>query len=117
MRKFNLRLNMGEVDLDDLKTYEYLPDDAKQLDDLMFKEIGMALVYMDYFHPEAFPKKKKFKNNPYTNKKELDCGYAQRLRVYALIEKFSEERKNHYNDILWLKEQVFLFQEEIENMC
>ena len=56
MREF--KCSLGElVDLDDPNTYVYLTDNCDLLDDLMFKEIGQTLVYMNYFHVEYFPKK------------------------------------------------------------
>lgn len=91
-----------EVDLDNPETYCYLPNNSKELDNRMFRDIGYALVYMDWFHHDIFL---------------TDYGWEQRVRVKKLIDYFAEERKNHYNDILWLKEQVFLFEDEIENMC
>lgn len=91
-----------EVDLDNQETYSYLPNNSKELDDRMFRNIGFALVYMDWFHHEHF----------------LDgCGWEQRVRVKELITNFADNRKDHYTDIMWLKEQVFLFEDEIENMC
>lgn len=116
MRKFVCSFG-EEVDLDNPETYSYLPKDTKSLDEKMFCEIGKAIVYMDYFHPDWFPKKKKYMINSYTNKKQVDCSYQQRQRVYKLIEEFAKNRKNHYDDVLWYQEQIFLFQEECENMC
>ena len=116
MRKFVCSFG-EEVDLDNPETYSHLPNDTKLLDKRMFSEIGMALVYMDYFHPEFFPAKRKYVVNPYTNKKQVDCSYLQRQRVYKLIEEFSKNRKDHYDDVLWYQEQIFLFIEETENMC
>jgi len=130
MRKYKPAL-FPEVDLDDPKTYEYLPKTHKELDALMFKEIGYALVYMDYFPDRKglFPKRKRkeefvkvssfgktFKNN----KNLIDinnCSYYQRQRVYKLIDNFAKNRRNNYDNILWYQEQIFLFQDEIENMC
>ena len=101
MRKFKCRpFNDVEVDLDDPKTYSYLPQNVKELDDFMFKEIGQALVYMKHFHPEFFPK-----NN------------SQRIRIEKLIKDFADNRKNNYENVLWYQEQIFLFQDETENMC
>lgn len=91
-------------DLDDPKTYEHLPKEAGLLDDMMFKQIGYALCYMKNFHPEIG-----------WGKKNNDGG--QKKRIKKLIKNFCKERKNHYGDILWLQEQVFVFAEEIENMC
>jgi len=101
MREFKLRILGTTVDLDNPETYNYLPNDGKQLDEKMFSEIGMALCYMNIWHPDIWGKK--------------DGG--QKKRVMKMIRNFCNERKNHYNDIMWLKEQIFLFQEETENMC
>ena len=120
-----------EVDLDDPKTYDYLPDTQEELDNRMFLEIGKTLVYMDYF-PERkhhFPKEKQpekfvklselFPDTKFPDK-EVDINNAaweQRQRINKLIENFAENRKNHYNDKMWCKEQIFLLEDETENMC
>lgn len=123
-----------KVDLDDPKTYYYLPNTTKELDNLMFAEIGKALVYMDYFkdRKKFFPKRKVkpemvkvrdlFPNSKHhkNSDKEIDInngGYDQRQRVYKLIQHFADNRRHNYDNIMWLKEQVFLFQDETENMC
>jgi len=96
MREFTCA--MGEVvDLDNDKTYNHLPKTAKELDKLMFAEIGMALVYTKYFYP--------------------DWDKKQCYRIHKLIEGFAKERKNNYGNVKWLREQVFIFQDETENMC
>jgi len=100
MRKFICAFG-EKVDLDDPETYNYLPNNCKDLDKLMFKEIGYALVYVNYFHPEW---------------SEIG-GNEQIKRVHNLIKNFADDRANHYDDLMWLKEQVFIFQDEIENMC
>ena len=114
----------GTFDLDDQKTYKYLPNTHKELDALMFKEIGYAIVYMDFFPDRkgCFPTKKqkpRMIEHPYS-KNKIDvgnCAYDQRQRVYKLIENFANNRRNNYNNLMWYKEQIFLFQDEIENMC
>jgi uncharacterized membrane protein len=103
MRKFIGKPFGEEYDLDDINIYDYLPNDVKLLDDLMFKEIGYALCYMDYFHPDVFDDKI-FSGN-------------QKERVINLIKDFTENRINHYSDVNWYKEKIFLFQDEINNMC
>ena len=101
MRKF--KCSLGEiVDLDNPETYSYLPDDCDKLDKLMFQDIGFALVYMDWFNWDDY---------------STGYGWEQRVRVKELITYFANNRKHHYNDLMWLKEQVFIFQNEIENMC
>jgi len=89
-------------DLDDPQTYVFYPDDCDVLDKLMFKDIGFALVYYKYFHPDSL--------NDITVKEQMN-------RIDKLIETFCKDRKNNYKNILWYKEQLFLFQDEIENMC
>jgi hypothetical protein len=128
MRKFKSR-QCGTVDLDSPKTYKYLPKDKDKLDDMMFRDIGRALVYMDYLVSrkglynkrkikvtEGFMKRKRF-----GTKREADAflnsGYYQRQRIYKLIKNFADNRSKHFNDVKWLREQVFLFQNETENQC
>ena len=96
------------VDLDNPKTYDYLPTTCELLDALMFKEIGYALVYMNYFQD----RKKYFPKTVSTN-----CGYQQRHRVEQLIKEFANNRQQNINNLKWYQEQVFLFQDETENMC
>jgi hypothetical protein len=107
MREFKTSFDGKIVNLDDPRLYDYLPYSVSLLDDLMFKEIGYALCYMNNFHPDIF------KNH------RMDGG--QRKRVMKLIENFCNERKDHLLNssasILWYQEQVFLFQDETENMC
>ena len=108
MRKFKSSLYGKEVDLDNSKTYKHLPKKIKELRDRMFKEIGYAILYMDHFpdRKEFFQKKKK----------KSDCGYEQRQRVYNLIKNFAENESENYENIMWYKEQIFLFEDETENM-
>ncbi len=99
MRQF--KCVFGEVvDLDNTETYSYYPNNCDQLDDMMFKEIGKAIAYMDYFHPNWFPN-----NSP------------QRLQVNILIKDFCDNRRDNYQNSMWYKEKIFLFQNETENMC
>jgi hypothetical protein len=102
MRKFTVFENF-EVDLDDEKTYDFLPKTKKELRDLMFKEIGYAHCYMNFWYKDIFD--------------EHDG--CQKKRVENLIKNFTEnEKENYHNDnLMWYKEQIFLFQCEIENMC
>ena len=65
---------------------------------------------------DMFPNSKHHKNSD----REIDInngGYYQRQRVYKLIKNFAENRRHNYGNIMWLKEQVYLFQDETENMC
>ena len=118
MRKFKCRpFHDIEVDLDDPETYKDYPQDWSILDDMMFQKIGYAITYMDYLRPEVFPKRKKLFQNPYTGETQVDCSYLQRQRVYKLINEFAQQRRHHYGNVLWLQEKIFLFEDEIENMC
>jgi len=100
MRKFICSPYGEEVDLDDQMTYSHLPDEANQLRDILFKDFGWAKLYMDYLHSDVFKKNDK-----------------QRARIDQFMKNYSESHLENYDNILWLKEQVFLFQDEIENMC
>jgi hypothetical protein len=102
------------VDLDYSTTYEHLPSDCNALDDLMFKEIGQAICYMDCFHPEVF-NKQTFVMKDDGSKAPFDGG--QRDRIELMIKDFCDNRRDHYNDEMWYKEKIFLFQDETENMC
>jgi hypothetical protein len=100
MRIFKTSPFGEEVDLDSPKTYKYLPKKERKLDDLMFSEIGKAICYMDFWHKDIFPK-----SSP------------QRKRINERIKYFTEHRMANYGNIRWFQEQVFLFQNETENMC
>lgn len=88
-----------EVDLDDPKTYEHLPQNIKELRQMMLAQIGYAYCYMKFWHKDTFGKG------------------AQKKRIKKLIKTFTNNEKDNYNNILWYQEQIFLFQDEIENMC
>ena|ERR1035437_5951202 len=104
MRMFKTSFG-DEVDLDDPNTYSYLPNSTKELDSMMFKEIGYTTCYMDYWHLNVFPKRLPG-NIKY-----------QRTRVENLIKNFTDNRHNNYDNVLWYKEQIFIFTDETENMC
>lgn len=103
MRNFKTSFDGTVVDLDDPKTYRFLPISAKELDNMMFQEIGKVLCYMNIWHKDIFGK--------------INNDGGQKKRVNKKIKFFCKERKNHYDDILWYQEQVFLFIDETENMC
>src|SRR3972149_1990416 len=102
MRKYKSHLENREVDLDNPKTFKHLPNDWKALDNLMFREIGYALCYMDYFADRKglFPTKKLQKD-----KVHKYCGYMQRQRVQKLVKKFADGRHLNYDNPMWFKEQ------------
>lgn len=89
------------VDLDNSDTYKLLPNDLKELRNLMFKEIGFYICYVEYWYKEDF---------------EGDfCG--QKKRVDKLIQRFTDDEKENSNNIAWYQEMIFLFQDDTENMC
>jgi hypothetical protein len=101
MREFKSNAFGYSVDLDDPKTYSHLPKTIKELRQLMFSEIGYAFCYMNYWHKDLFDKR--------------DGG--QKKRVKQLVQNFTENEEQNRQNVLWYQEQIFLFQEEIENMC
>lgn len=113
MRKYKT-FDGEEVDLDNPDTYEHLPIECEVLDELMFKQIGYALCYMDYFHPEVF-NTQIFVMHDDGTKTPFDG--EQRARINEMIKDFCDNRRNHYNDVMWYQEKIFLFQDETENMC
>jgi len=100
MREFKTSPYGDIVDLDDKETFKHLPNTIKSLGKLMLSEIGYAICYMDYWHKDVF---------------KIDD--PQRKRVNKLIKDFTENEINNYKNVKWYREQVFLFQDEIENMC
>lgn len=127
MRKYIESFDKGMVNLDNPKTYDHLPKTIAKLNDRMLREIGYATCYMDYWHPDVFQKRKRKPNQKREWTEEqisqgypdgfANSGYYQRQRVYKLIENFAKNRTENWKNILWFKEQVFLLEDEIENMC
>jgi hypothetical protein len=108
MREFKTKFYGDIVDLDSTETYEYLSKDIKVLREQIYAEFGKAVCYMDGFHPDRYPKEKSGKN---------EWGYNQRQRVYKLMKDFTAGAIQQYNNIQWYQEQIFLMQDECENMC
>lgn len=102
MRKFQCRF--GEVvDLDDQTIYDYLPNTTKELRQLLLSEIGYYYCYVNFWHKETYD--------------QWDSCLSQKARVEEFINDFTKTEKENYDNIMWYKEKIFLFQEEIENMC
>ena len=54
------RIYDGQIyDLDDPSTLNNLPSRPKELDDRMFREIGITLCYMNIWHPDVWGHPKK----------------------------------------------------------
>ena len=107
MRKFTCKPFGDVVDLDDPETYSYLPQTTSQLRSKMFEEIGFVYYYMNHCHTDLY----------LTNESCI----KQKERVLQLIQTFAETEKqfleNNLESVRWRQEQLFLFQDEIENMC
>lgn len=67
----------------------------------MLSEIGRAYCYMNYWHKDIF--------------RENDGG--QKKRIEKLIKNFADNSRQNCDNVLWYQEQIFLFQDETENMC
>lgn len=123
MREYKMHFDGHKVDLDDPKIYDYLPKTEKALETLMFCAIGKALCYMDHLNSRKgiFSKRKRkdrfIEYEPGKRVEMNNAGYNQRQRIYKLINNFSNNRHNNYKNLQWFKEQIFLFQDETENMC
>ena len=89
----------GDVDLDDIKTYEHLPNTIHELQRQLFVHIGYSYWYMNFLHKDVFKKQK------------------QKKRVNLLIQQFTDNREINRTNLLWFQEMLFLFEDEIENMC
>lgn len=116
MRIFKTRPFGYEVDLDDPKTYEHLPQTKDELRDKIFSIIGYALCYMDRFHPDNYPKEKLFFGE---SPSLLGAYYEQRMRINIMIDDFCSKPKyyDYINNIEMMKECIFMFEDETENMC
>lgn len=84
-----------EEDLDDDETYKHLPKTAKELHECMLKKIGYAFCYFNY----------------------LNKGWdeVQQNRVMKLIEEHCNDW--YQDDVKVMRERVYMFDDEIENMC
>ena len=125
MREYKTSFDGSKVDLDNQETYNHLPKTIEDLNNRMLREIGYATCYMDYWHPDIFTKEKADLHTDWSED-EIALGYPdafansgfnQRQRVYRLIEDFTKNRHDNWENIQWFQEQVFLFEDEIENMC
>jgi hypothetical protein len=103
MRPYIVHSSEIRVDLDDPIIYEHLPKTVYELRDRMFKQIGYQYLYTKFWHVDIFD-----------NKENM-----QKKRIKKLIWTFAvqESDRMHNDDVLWFQEQVFLFEDEIENMC
>lgn len=124
------------VDLDNPSTYKMYLDNAREVEKMIFSEIGRALVYMNCSSRSPhFPKRKLKPNMQYLewgtkdkigrtrwhrSKQKVDLnnlGWQQRQRVYKLMQQFADGRHQNYDNVRWMQEQLFLLQDECENMC
>ena len=103
-----------QVDLDDPKTYEsefwkkYTT--AASLYELARCELGEALYYIEFSHPDSF-----------VNRPRDDCGYRQVERIRQYCFWFAQEWNAHLTDTeenrMWFRKFIYMFQDETENLC
>lgn len=89
------------VDLDDPATYSHLPNTVDELRKRMFQEIGYFMCYTQFWYKEIFD----------------TYGSNQVLKVEKLIKDFTDNERDNYENVLWYQEKLYLFKDEIENMC
>lgn len=123
MRTFTQKFSGFVVDLDDPSTYDYIgSDDVNVLNDIMLSRIGYSICYMDYWNKNIFATEPKVPEMMEYKGRMVDInienvGYQQRIRVNSLIEDFTKNRSKNWENPLWFKEQIFIFDDETENMC
>jgi len=104
-------------DLDNPESYSYLPKTLKELRNRMFEKIGYSYLYMNVWHREIFFAPEE------TPLFFTISGTEQKKRVEELAFNFAKQEKEfrttktEEENILWMQEQVFLFEDEIDNMC
>jgi hypothetical protein len=101
MREFQTSPFGDKIDLDDPQNYSHLPQNTEALRNLMLKEIGYYYCYTQFWHKDIF---------------DSDTS-GQVRRVENLIKDFTDNERENYDNVLWYQEKVYLFLDEIENMC
>lgn len=98
------RSSEGKVDLNDPKTYqgwfaEHMTLDAHGLRNKIQNEVGFSLYYMTCIYPE--------------------WDRAQYNRVLAFGNYFAREVRepDRWENVAWLRKQLFLILDETENQC
>ncbi len=97
MRRFQTAVG-PEVDLDDPATYAHLPQTLKGVTNQLYREIGYARVYV---LRNARPGRKWDK--------------AQRARIKEMVRAIAADADSL--PLVHWQERLFLFLDEIENMC
>ncbi len=114
MRKFITSPFGDEVDLDDPKTYDYLPKTEKELWKGIFERIGYALWYMDKMNQDAYPKELiPMENGNFRGASAID----HRKRINAMIDDFTVNYYEYIKNIEKMREFLFLFDDLTESMC
>ena len=100
MRKFRDAFGF-DVDLDDPSLYDKckIPNTINECESKMFEEIGYAYWYTSFRHKDWYE------------------GNNQGERVNKLIEDFTNNLNENRQNLMWYREQIYLFQDETENMC
>lgn len=95
MRKFKTRPFGDEVDLDSDETYSHLPTTVTELHDRMLENIGYSYCYFNFLNK--------------------NWSITQQNRVNKLINEYCNDW--YQTDPKVLRERVFMFEDETENMC
>jgi len=92
---------MGElVDLDDESIYQGMPTTERECYNEFMKQVGEAYWYVTFVYPNHDPKQVK--------------------RINDLIQKYTDERhleRTKEEQYKWIRETLWIFIEETENMC
>ena len=91
-------------------------NNVRRLNDLMLKKIGYAYAYMNHWHPEIWGENPKPLPKKHPRFGQRPDG-GQRTRVLKLIDNFCKERDKNWENPKWFKEQIYLLDDETENMC
>lgn len=100
MRKYKTLYE--EVDLDNPDTYKDMPQDNLACYNRMLQEIGYFYCYTQYWNKDIFSSNR-------------DSVVKQLKRINNLIVNFTANCRK--KPLIWHQEQLFLFLDEIENMC
>lgn len=87
-------------DLDDPKTYARFPQTIRDVQEALWRKIGYAAVYV-IAHQFS----------------ESECGQKQIDRIGVLVEAVAKGQEQRGKPLIWWQEQLYLFEDEIENMC
>lgn len=91
-------------DLDNPKTYDYLPSSIKKLENMILRDYGWACAYIPRDH---------------STEKLNELMDRQLEQVEVFMDNYWKYRleKSYSKDLIWFKEQAFILENMIENLC